>query len=72
MAEYHVGYGFAGIYAGTLNKKGDLWRNKSEVTKEALSSAALYLLTNKKEFRFDYGGKRYVLTVAERSSDAVD
>lgn len=72
MAEYHVGYGFAGIYAGTLNKKGDLWRNKSDVTREALYSAALYLLTNEKEYHFDYGGKHYVLNVVERSSDEVD
>ena len=28
MAEYHVGCGAFGIYAGTLNKKKDRWQNK--------------------------------------------
>ena len=32
MIEYHVGCGVFGIYAGTLNKNGDKWRNKSDVT----------------------------------------
>lgn len=36
MAEYHVGCGIAGIYAGTLKKNGCEWLNKSEVTKEAI------------------------------------
>lgn len=35
MAEYHVGCGAFGIYAGTLNKRKDRWQNKSEVTEEA-------------------------------------
>lgn len=52
MAEYHVGAGLFGIYAGTVNKYGDQWRNKSEVTKEALCAAAQYLMENEKEFRF--------------------
>ena len=52
MAEYHVGAGLFGIYAGTLNPKGDMWRNKSEVTREALSASAQYLLENEKEFWF--------------------
>lgn len=47
MAEYHVGYGFAGIYAGTLNprtKDGyQTWRNKSDVTEETISAVAQYL-----------------------------
>lgn len=65
MTEYHVGCGIFGIYAGTLNKKGDMWRNKSEVTNEALSAVAQYLLTNEKEFHFDFGDTRYVLAVVE-------
>ena len=36
MAEYHVGCGIAGIYAGTLKKNGIEWLNKTEVTKEAM------------------------------------
>ena len=43
MAEYHVGCGIAGIYAGTLNKKKDMWVNKSDVTKEATWSVVQYL-----------------------------
>lgn len=35
MAEYLVGCGTFGIYAGTLNKRKDRWQNKSEVTEEA-------------------------------------
>lgn len=67
MADYHVGPGLFGIYAGTLNPKGDTWRNKSEVTREALSSAAIYLLDNKKEFRFQCRSdiKWYVMRVTE-------
>ena len=37
MAEYHVGKGLAGIYAGTIEKSG-LWRNKSDVTDEAIAA----------------------------------
>ena len=36
MAEYHVGCGLFGIYAGTL-KNPQEWRNKSEVTDEELN-----------------------------------
>ena len=43
MAEYHVGCGLVGIYAGTLNKKKDMWLNKSDVTKEAICSVIQYL-----------------------------
>ena len=65
MAEYHVGCGAFGIYAGTLNTKKDMWRNKTEVTNEALCAVAQYLLINSKEFRFNYKGKRYTMNVVE-------
>lgn len=67
MADYHVGAGLFGIYAGTLNPKGDTWRNKSEVTKEALGATAQYLLENEKEYRFQRKSdeKWYVLKVEE-------
>lgn len=42
MAEYHVGCGLAGIYAGTLNKQGTEWLNKSEVTEEARQAVIQY------------------------------
>lgn len=71
MADYHVGAGLFGIYAGTLNPKGDTWRNKSEVTREALSAAAQYLLENEKEFRFcrKSDEKWYALKVVDLQKD---
>lgn len=63
MGEYHVGCGAFGIYAGTLNKRGDMWLHKSEVTDEVLGCAAQHLLLNEKEFRFQYKNKSYVLKV---------
>lgn len=67
VVEYHVGAGLFGIYAGTLNPKGDTWRNKSEVTREALGAAAQYLIENEKEFRFRRKNdeKWYALKVVE-------
>ena len=56
MAEYHVGCGLAGIYAGTI-KKPDEWKNKSEVTAEALRSVAEYMLGQLKA-----GDKAYEIT----------
>lgn len=61
MAEYHVGCGMTRIYAGTLNKKGNLWTNKSDVTDEATRAVAQYLLENEKALEFDYLGRRYAL-----------
>ena len=71
MADYHVSAGLFGIYAGTLNPKGDTWRNKSEVTKEALGAAAQYLQENEKEFRFKRKSdeKWYVMKVFELQED---
>lgn len=47
MAEYHVGCGAFGIYAGTLNSKNkDLWQNKSEVTDEAINAVRDYMVQN--------------------------
>lgn len=63
MAEYHVGCGIAGIYAGTLNKKGDMWINKSLVTDEALSCAFDYLYTNGKEFRATINDVKYAMRI---------
>ena len=70
MAEYHVGCGVFGIYAGTLEPRNkNLWRNKSEVTNEVLSAAAQYLISNDKEFRFAYGDGHYVMCI-ERFHDS--
>lgn len=44
MAEYHVGCGWSGIFAGRLNKNGDEWVSKSDVTTEAIHAVMLHLL----------------------------
>jgi len=71
MADYHVGCGICGIYAGTLNKKGDMWRTKSDVTTEVLNSSFEYLYSNKKEFRATVKGKKYAMRIVpiEESED---
>lgn len=63
MAEYHVGCGAFAIYAGTLDKKGNLWRTKSEVTSEAINAVAQYLLEHEEAVKFDYQGNSYRLEV---------
>ena len=65
MTDYHVGLGVFGIYAGTLKKK-DEWKDKSEVTREAIDAVAGFLLLNQKECCFKYEGKQYVMRVEER------
>ena len=65
MAEYHVGCGLAGIYAGTLKKNGEEWIHKSDVTREAMSAVAQYFLFLKRAYRFEYQGKSYILEVRE-------
>lgn len=60
MAEYHVGCGIAGIYAGTLKpKKRDEWLNKSDVTKEAIEAVLgyMYFKIPEGEAAFAYGFK---------------
>ena len=65
MAEYHVGCGVFGIYAGTLNKNKTMWQNKSEVTDEAVSAVAQFLLQEDESMVFEYHGKKYRLCVVE-------
>lgn len=69
MAEYHVGCGAFGIYAGTLNKNKTMWQNKSDCTKEAVPAVAQYLMQEEKCFEFDYHGERFVLRVEKISED---
>lgn len=59
MAEYHVGCGIAGIYAGTLKSSGDEWRNKSDVTNEAINAVVgyMYFKIPEGENTFAYGFK---------------
>lgn len=66
MAEYHVGCGAFGIYAGTLEPRNkNLWRNKSDVTHEATCAVAQHLLLNGTEFRFQHKGQWYVMRIEE-------
>ena len=45
MADYHVGCGAFGIYAGTLEPKNkNLWRNKTDVTDEAIGAVRDWLI----------------------------
>ena len=43
MAEYHVGCGIAGIYAGVLKSKEE-WKNKTECTDEAIVAVRDYMV----------------------------
>lgn len=72
MSEYHVGCGIAGIYAGTLNKKGDMWVNKSDVTDEAINAVAQFLLEHEEAMEFNYQGKRYRLAVEPQECEVQD
>ena len=65
MSRYHVGCGFAEIYAGTLNKSGNMWTNKSIVTDEAYKAVAQYCIEHNEGMEFNYKGKRYRLCVEE-------
>lgn len=69
MTNYHVGCGITGIFAGTLNKKGDMWVNKSDVTDEAISAVAQFLLEHEEAMEFIYHGKRYRLAVEPQESE---
>lgn len=69
MAEYHVGCGITGIFAGTINKTSTMWVNKSDVTDEAISSVAQFLLEHEEALKFDYQGKHYRLAVESQESE---
>lgn len=58
MAEYHVGCGAFGIYAGTISKPG-VWKNKTECTEEAICAVLQYMLqeaesAGKRETVYEY------------------
>lgn len=47
MADYHVGYGAFGIYAGTLNRKNkNLWQSKTECTDEAINAVRDWMIND--------------------------
>jgi hypothetical protein len=65
MAEYHIGCGAFGIYAGRLNKDKTMWLQKSDVTDEAISSVAQFLVQQDEKFQFVMNGKKYEMKVSE-------
>ena len=69
MAEYHVGCGITGIFAGTINKTNTMWVNKSDVTDEAIKAVAQFLLEHEEELKFGYQGKHYRLAVEPQESE---
>lgn len=80
MAEYHVGCGLAGIYAGTLNPKTkdgyQTWKDKSVITEEAISAVTQHL---KQQLSFEKNGtgivRRYTFddgTIAELKLSIVE
>ena len=63
--KYSVGCGLFGIYAGVLKPNGKEWKEKTDVTTEAISAVADYLLINQKEFHFKTKDKMMILKVVE-------
>lgn len=63
--KYTVGCGLFHIYAGILKKNGTEWKDKTNVTEEAISAVAQYLIMNHKEFHFEVEDKMMVLKVEE-------
>lgn len=78
MADYHVGCGITGIFAGTLNSRNkNLWQNKSSVTDEAIDAVRDYMRSELKdgetkrayEWTLKKGGKvRLILEVEKDAS----
>ena len=59
--KYHVGCGIAGIYAGTLAPDKESWKDKSEVTDEALEAVRDYIVMNLKSSDKKTGGYQWKL-----------
>ena len=59
--KYHVGCGIAGIYAGTLAPDKESWKDKSEVTDEALEAVRDYMVMNLKSSGEKTGGYQWKL-----------
>lgn len=70
MADYHVGCGYNAIYAGTLIKNSQLWRNKSECTEEAVAAVANYMLLKDSHFEVTINGLAYKLELVRIDEDA--
>ncbi len=59
--EYHVACGLFGIYAGTVKPNGKEWRNKSEVTNEAIAAVRDWMLGELKKDQTE-GGYKWTTT----------
>ena len=81
MAEYHVGNGLAGIYAGTLTKDKTRWLNKSDVTDEAIAAVFTWMQDKAEEqyekfgdefhgYSITYGSSDYELVMRRKESEA--
>lgn len=69
MAEYHVGNGFADIYAGILSKDGKRWLNKSNVTDEAIGAVFQWMQDKAEEEYEKYGDEWDGYAITYPSSD---
>lgn len=73
MAEYHVGNGLAGIYAGTLNKSKTMWQNKSDVTDEAIAAVFVWFsdhMDGKEEYSITYPSQEFELVMRKKVSES--
>lgn len=62
MAEYHVGCGALGIYAGTLNRKNkNLWQSKTECTDEAINAVRDWMIINFLEVLIAAKGRKMLI-----------
>lgn len=58
MAEYHIGCGIAGIKSKKTKDGYQTWRNKSDVTEEAIAAVAQYFKQELKKNEISIG-RRY-------------
>lgn len=70
--KYSIGCGLFGIYAGVLKPNGIEWKNKTDVTLDAMGAVAQHLIDHNTEFRFEYKGRNMVLKVARDGENHED
>lgn len=65
MAKYSIRCGLFGIYAGVLKPNGKEWKDKTDVTIDAMGAVAQHLIEHETAFKFKYKGKPMKLKVEE-------
>lgn len=65
--KYSIGCGNFGIYAGILKPNDREWKDKTEVTLDAMGAVAQHMVEHPGVFRFEYQGKKMVLKVEDES-----